>query len=105
VSFWAWVHDVRDAMNGTGDAGQQVKELVESQREEIDRFISDAPDSAGPKQILTLALAAVGFRYASNQKLLNGLKDYGLLEAPNQPGPGILGTVTEPTLEGPEPPR
>ena len=99
------MHDVRDVMEGATDAGQQVKDLVESQREEIDRFIAAAPDPAAARQMLTLALAAIGFHYASHQKLLNGLKAYGLLEPPGQPQPQIFDTITEPAFGGPEPPR
>ena len=105
ASFWAWLHDVRDAMNGTGEAGKQVRELVESQREEIDRFVASASDTATTKPMLTLALALVGFHYASHQKLLNGLKDYGLLEPPEQPRAPIFDTIAGPPFEGPERPR
>jgi hypothetical protein len=105
ASFWTWLHDVRNAMNGTGEAGKQVRELVEAQREEIDRLAASASDTATTKLMLTLALALVGFHYASHQKLLNGLKDYGLLESPEQPRTPIFDTIAEPPLEGPEPPR
>jgi hypothetical protein len=105
ASFWAWLHDVSDVMEGKADAGQQVKELLESQREEVDRFIAAAADPDGAKRMLTLALAVVGFHYASHQKLLNGLQDYGFLEAPNQPRTPAFDTIIEPALEGPEPPR
>jgi hypothetical protein len=85
ASFWAWLHDVGHVLEGRADVGQQVKELVESQREEVDRFIDSATDPSAAKQMLALALSVVGFHYASNQKLLNGLKDYGLLEPPQRP--------------------
>ena len=77
ASFWTWLHDIRDAMDGTGDAGQPVKVLVESQREESDRFVGAAPYPAAAKQMLTLALAVIGFHYASRQKLLNGSRSTG----------------------------
>jgi hypothetical protein len=104
ASFWAWLHDTRDVMNGTGEASQQVRALVEAQREEIEGFVASEADPAAARRTLTLALALVGFHYASNQKLLNGLKDYGMLEPPGQ-RPTIFDTITEPSLEGPEPPR
>jgi hypothetical protein len=105
ASFWAWLHDARDVMNGSGEAGQQVREIVESHREEVDRFIAAEADPAAAKRQLTLALALVGFHYASHQKLLHGLEDFGLLELPQQPRPEIFDTITEPPFEGPEPPR
>jgi hypothetical protein len=104
-SFWAWLHDARDAMNNIGDVGKAARELVETQQEEIDRFIVREADPAAAKRTLTLALALVGFHYASQQKLLNGLKDLGLLRVPEQPRPGIFDTIVEPPFEGPEPPR
>jgi len=100
ASFWAWLHDSR----GTGQASQQVRALVEAQREEIEGFVASEADPAAARLTLTLALALVGFHYASNQKLLNGLKDYGLIEPPGQQ-PTIFDTIIEPSLEGPEPPR
>ena len=105
ASFWAWLHDARDAMNGAGEAGKQVRELVEAQQEEIDRFVAAEPDPAAAKRMLTLALALVGFHYASHQKLLNGLKDFGLLEPPEQRRTRIFDTIAEAPFEGPEPPR
>ena len=104
-SFWAWLHDARDAMNNIGEVGKAARELVETQQEEIDRFIVREADPVAAKRTLTLALALVGFHYASHQKLLNGLKDLGLLEAPEQPRPEIFDTIAEPPFEGPEPPR
>lgn len=105
ASFWAWLHDVRNVLDGTGEAGQQVKELVESQREEVERYLAAEADPVAARRMLTLALTLVGFHYASQQKLLNGLKDFGLLELPDQPRPPIFDTISGPALEGPEPPR
>jgi len=105
ASFWAWLHDAGNAINGLDEAGKQARELVEAQREEIDRFVAAESDPATAKLMVTLALALVGFHYASHQKLLNGLKDYGLLEAPGQPQPPIFDTIAELPFEGPEPPR
>jgi hypothetical protein len=39
----------------------------------------------------------VGYNYASHQKLLNGLRDYGLLAPPAQPP--VFDTIVEPPLE------
>lgn len=100
ASFWAWLHDSR----GTGQASQQVRALVEAQREEIEKVASTEADPTSARFALTVAVALVGFHFASNQKLLNGLEDYGLLELPGQ-RPAIFDTITEPSLEGPEPPR
>jgi hypothetical protein len=105
ASFWVWLHDARNAMNETGEASKQVRELVEAQREEIDRFVVSEADAATTKLVLTLGLALVGFHYASHQKLLNGLKDYGLLQSPDQPRAAVFDTIVEPPFEGPEPPR
>lgn len=105
ASFWAWFHGVSDALDGGGTASKQVRELVNSQRDEIDRFIAEAPDKAAAKRMLTVALALVGFHYASQQKLLNGLRDYGQLVSPDQPRLPTFETITGPGLEGPEPPR
>jgi hypothetical protein len=103
-SFWAWLHDARDAMNNIGEVGKAARALVETQQEEIDRFIVREADPVAAKRTLTLALALVGFHYASQQKLLNGLKHLGLLET-SEPRPEIFDTMAEPPFEGPEPPR
>jgi len=105
ASFWAWLHGVRDVIEGDGEASKQVKELVGSQQAEIDRFVANAPDAAAAKRMLTVALALVGFHYASQQKLLNGLRDYGQLVSPDRPRLPVFETLTGPGLEGPEPPR
>jgi hypothetical protein len=105
ASFWAWLHDARDAMNNIGEPGKAVRELIETQQEEIDRFIAREPDPVSAKRTLTLALALVGFHYASHQKLLNGLQQLGHL----QPVSGTLleghETVVETPFEELEPPR
>jgi hypothetical protein len=90
-------------MDGTGEGSKQVRDLIESQREEIEALASKAADPKSARFALTLAVASVGFHYASHQKLLKGLSDYGLL----QPSPGrpVFDTIIEPPLEGPERPR
>jgi hypothetical protein len=99
------LQDLRYLMRGTREAGQHVKELVECQRGEIDRFVADEPDPEAAKRTVVFALALVGFHYASQQKLLNGLEAYGLLEQPGQPRPSLFDTISGPSFEGPEPPR
>jgi hypothetical protein len=105
ASFWAWLHDVRHAIDGTSEVGEQVRHVVEAQRDEIERFISAEADSSTAKREVVLALALVGFHYASHQKLLNGLRDLGLLESEGQPRPPVFDTIVEPPFEGPERPR
>jgi hypothetical protein len=105
ASFWAWFHDTREVMGGKGEASKKVRELVEGQREEIERVAASEADPAAARFALTAAMALVGFHFASQQKLLNGLKDYGLLELPVEPRRPIFDTVSEPPFEGPERPR
>jgi hypothetical protein len=104
ASFWAWLHDARDAMNNIGEPGKAVRELIGTQQEEIDRFISREPDPVAAKRMLTLALALVGFQYASQQKLLNGLQHLGLLQPLSDTFTEGYETVETP-FEEPEPPR
>jgi hypothetical protein len=104
ASFWAWLRDARDVVSGTGEGSKQVKDLVEAQREVIEKVASAESDPASARFALTVAVALVGFHFASNQKLLSGLEDYGLLELPGQ-RPAIFDTITEPSLEGSERPR
>ena len=103
ASFWAWLHDARDVVKGTGEGSKQVRDLIEGQLEEIERIAASEADPEGARFALTLAVVLVGFHYASQQKLLNGLKDYGLLEAPGRPP--IFDTITGPSLEDTGPPR
>lgn len=105
ASFWAWLHDANDVMTGTGEGSKQVRDLVESQREEIERFASNTADPKAARLALTLAIASVGFHYASHQKLLNGLDDYGLLQPVEQRERPAFDTIVEPPFGGPEPPR
>lgn len=104
ASFWAWLHDADEVMRKTGEGSKQVRDLIESQRQEIDEFASNAADPESARFALTVAVASVGFHYASHQKLLNGLDDYGLLQPPGQRRPAF-DTYVEPPLEGPEQPR
>jgi hypothetical protein len=103
ASYWAWLHDASEVMDGTGEGSKQVRDLIESQREEIEAFASTAADPNSARFALTLMVAAVGFHFASHQKLLKGLSEYGLLgPAPRRPA---FQTIMEPPLEGPERPR
>jgi hypothetical protein len=104
-SFWAWLHDAREVFTETGEGSKQVRDLIEAQREEIEKVALTQADPRSARFTLSLAVALIGFHFASQQKLLNGLKDYGLLEPPGQARPSIFDTIAEPPLEGPERPR
>jgi hypothetical protein len=96
-SFWAWLHDAQAILAGSEAGNLQVREIVESQRDYIARLAHEQSDPELARFSLTVAIALVGFHYASNQKLLNGLRDYGLLESA---GPaGVFDTVAEASLE------
>jgi len=102
-SFWAWLKDARDVIGGAGEGNKQVRELVEAQRAEIERLAAAEADPAAASFALSVAVALVGFHYASQQKLLNGLQDFGLLETRGRPQ--IFDTIVEPSLEDSGPPR
>jgi hypothetical protein len=96
-SFWAWLHDAQAIVAGTEEGNPLIREIVESQRAHIVRQAHEQSDPELARFSLTVAVALVGFHYASNQKLLNGLRDYGLLESA---GPaGVFDTVAEASLE------
>ncbi len=97
ASFWTWLHDVRDALGGAREGSRELRDLIETQREEIERVAAAEADPAMARFGLALAVALVGFHYASHQKLLNGLRDYGLLEPAG--GRPIFDTIVEPPLE------
>jgi hypothetical protein len=101
-SFWAWLHDAQAILAGTGDGNAQVRQTVESQRDHIDRQAREQSDPELARFALTIAVGLVGFHYASNQKLLNGLRDFGLLET--ELAAGVFDTIAEASLEesGPE---
>ena len=100
-SFWAWLHDTQAILAGAEEGSVVVRELVQSQRDQIDRFAREQPDPERARFSLTVAIALVGFHFASNQKLLNGLQDLGLLEMGGTPG--IFDTIGgAPLEEGPE---
>jgi len=103
-SFWAWLRGAHEVMTGTGQASKQVRDLVESQRQQIEEFAAGTPNPEWTRFALTLALASVGFHYASHQKLLKGLEEYGILKQVAG-WPPVFDTIIEPPLEGPEPPR
>jgi hypothetical protein len=104
-SFWSWFHDAREVLTETGEGSKQVRDLVKAQREDIERMALTEADPGSARFALSVAVALVGFHYASQQKLLNGLKDYGLLDLPSQARPSVFDTIAEPPFEGPEPPR
>ena len=104
-SFWAWLHDAREVFTKTGEGSKQIRDLIDAQRQEIEKVALTEADPSSARFALSLAVALVGFHYASHQKLLNGLEDYGLLEAPGQARPPVFDTIAESPLEGPEAPR
>ncbi len=96
-SFWAWLHDAQAILAGAEQGNAQIREIVESQREHIVRLAHEQSDPELARFSLTVAVALVGFHYASNQKLLNGLRDFGLLETA---GPsGVFDTIGAASLE------
>ncbi|HEY4686404.1 MAG TPA: hypothetical protein VII57_10220 [Dehalococcoidia bacterium] len=103
ASFWAWLHDARDILRGEAAGSREMREVIEGQREEIERIAAAAADPDAARFEMGLAIALVGFHHASIQKLLNGLQDYGLLEPPGRPA--IFDTIVEPPLEDTGPPR
>jgi hypothetical protein len=97
MSFWSWFRDAREALAGNAEPTTQVRELVESQRATIERVAGAEPNPEMARFALTLAVALVGSHYASNQKLLAALQDYGLLQLPEQAT--VFRTIIEPALE------
>lgn len=100
-SFWAWLKDTLEIMRG-GEGAKQVRQLVEAQREEIERLAAAEADPEQARFVLGVAVALVGFHYASQQKLLNALKELGVIDS--RKTPPIFDTIIEPTLED-GPPR
>lgn len=103
ASFWAWLNDVRDVMEGTGEPGGEVRNFVASQRRQIERYALTQPDYEDTRFNLSIAIALIGHHYASTQKLLNGLQEYGLLAGPGHSEAASFNTITEPALESEEP--
>jgi len=97
ASFWSWFNDARATLQGTAEPTSQVRELVERQRPVIERLAAAESDSEMARFSLTLAIALVGSHYASNQKLLAALQDYGLLQISEQKP--AFDTIVEPALE------
>lgn len=103
ASFLAWLRDVREVMAGGEGGSKEARETLAALREEFESIAAAQTDPESARFALSLAVALVGFHYASHQKLLKALESLGLLEAPAaQP---IFDTIVEPPLEGPEPPR
>jgi len=97
ASFWSWFRDARDALNEKPEATAQVRELVKREKAMIARLAAKESDPEMARFSLTLAVAMVGSHYASNQKLLAALQDYGLLQQTDQAP--IFDTIVEPSLE------
>ena len=100
-SFWAWLHDAQAILAGAAEGSKQARDVIESQRPHLEKLASAQLDPEQARFGLSLAVAMVGFHYASTQKLLNGLRDFGLLETPGRPA--IFDTIVEPALEDSEP--
>jgi hypothetical protein len=100
-SFWAWLHDAQAILAGTEEGNPLIREIVESQRDHIARQAHEQSDPGAARFSLAVAVALVGFHYASNQKLLNGLKDFGLLQM-GGPSP-VFDTIAEASLEDSRP--
>ncbi len=83
-SFWAWLEDACDVLDGREAEPSLVRELVASQREQIEAFAARQADPEAARCSLKIALALVGFHYSSNQKLLAALKDFGVFEPPRE---------------------
>jgi hypothetical protein len=96
-SFWSWLHDTQAMLDGAEEGSALVREIVQSQRDQIARVAGEQADAAAARFCLTVAMALLGSHYASNQKLLNGLRDQGLLALGGSPG--IFDTIGEPPLE------
>lgn len=101
-SFWAWLHDTQAILAGAEEGSVLVREIIQSQRDQIARAANEQSEPERARFSLTVGIALVGFHFASNQKLLNGLRDQGLLEMGGSPG--IFDTIGEAPLEesGPE---
>ena len=97
TSFWSWFRDAQDALQGSTEPTTQVRELVESQKATIEHLAAVQANPEMARFALTLAVALVGSHYASNQKLIAALQDYGLLQLPEQAN--VFRTIVEPALE------
>ncbi len=78
ASFWAWFQDTRDILEGRVEPHGLVQELVNSQRDKISALVQRESDPSSAQLTLTVAVAMVGFHYASLQKLLDGLDTAGV---------------------------
>ncbi len=83
-SFWAWLEDARRVTEEHAEPSSLVQEFVASQREQIELFAATQKSPEAARCSLTVAVALVGFHYASNQKLISGLEEYGVFEPPRE---------------------
>lgn len=97
ASFWAWFQDARDVVQGRVEAHGLVQELVSSQLDRIKDLAKRESDPDSAELTFTVAVALVGFHYASIQKLLSGLQEAGVL----RPSHGLpaFDTIVQPPLE------
>ena len=83
-SFWAWLDNARDVIENNAEPSSLVRELVSRQRERIVQFAASQASAEAARCSLLIAIALVGFHYSSNQKLIAGLKEYGVFEPPRE---------------------
>lgn len=81
-SFWAWLDDARGVIEKGVVATSLVRNLIADQRERIEEAAALEADHEAARCALTIAVALVGFHYSSTQKLIAGLKEYGVFEPP-----------------------
>ncbi len=84
ASFWAWLEDARSVIEEQAEPSSLVRELVASQREQIEQFAARQKSPEAARCSLTIAVALVGFHYASNQKLISGLEESGVFQPPRE---------------------
>jgi hypothetical protein len=102
-SFWSWLEDAKDVIDGDEEATSLVKKLVASQHARIDEMAAKEGDPDTARLVLRTAVALVGLHYASMQKLLAALRDEGLFSA-GVAGP-VFDTIKEPGGDTVERPR
>jgi hypothetical protein len=84
ASFWAWFQDTRDIVQGRVSAHGLVQELVASQMDKIDDLAEGEPERSAAELTFTVAVALVGFHYASLQKLIDGMGEAGVFQRPRE---------------------
>jgi hypothetical protein len=96
-SYWAWLQDTRDVIEGRDEPDSLVRELVADQRTKIEELASKEADPAAARLTLAAAVAMVGFHHASIQKLVDGLQREGVFQHPRELP--AFDTVAAPAVE------